>query len=45
LAAPGIVPQNLRKYLQAEVQRRLRASEKKAGKDASPEDSSASKQD
>jgi len=45
LAAPGIVPENLRKYLQAEVQRRLRASEKKAGKDAAPEDSSASKQD
>src|SRR5882724_11873580 len=45
LAAPGIVPENLRKYLQAEVQRRLRASEKKAGKDAAPGDSSASKQD
>ncbi len=45
LAAPGIVPENLRKYLQAEVQRRLRASEKKAGKDAASEDSSASKQD
>jgi hypothetical protein len=45
LAAPGIVPENLRKYLQAEVQRRLRTSEKKAGKDAAPEDSSASKQD
>ena len=45
LAAPGIVPENLRKYLQAEVQRRLRASEKKAGKDAAPEDSPASKQD
>ena len=28
LASPGIVPENLRKYLQAEVQRRLRASEK-----------------
>lgn len=45
LASPGIVPENLRKYLQAEVQRRLRASEKKAGKDAAPEDTSASKQD
>ena len=45
LAAPGIVPENLRKYLQAEVQRRLRASEKKAREDAAPEDSSASKQD
>jgi hypothetical protein len=30
LAAPGIVPENLRKYLQAEVQRRLRAGEKAA---------------
>jgi hypothetical protein len=28
LAAPGIVPENLRKYLQAEVQRRMRAGEK-----------------
>src|SRR5258707_9405843 len=45
LAAPGIVPEILRKYLQAEVQRPLRASEKKAGKDAAPEDSPASKQD
>ena len=26
LASPGIVPENLRKYLQAEVQRRMRAS-------------------
>ena len=45
LAAPGIVPENLRKYLQAEVQRRLRASEKKAGRDTAPDDSSASKPD
>src|SRR5260370_27016844 len=30
LAAPGIVPESLRKYLQAEVQRRLRAIEKTA---------------
>jgi hypothetical protein len=35
LAAPGIVPESLRKYLQAEVQRRLRAGEKAAGKKAS----------
>ncbi len=28
LAAPGIVPESLRKYLQAEVQRRMRAGEK-----------------
>jgi hypothetical protein len=45
LAAPGIVPENLRKYLQAEVQRRIRASEKKASRDAAPPDSSASKRD
>jgi len=45
LAAPGIVPENLRKYLQAEVQGRMRASEKKAGRDAAPADSSTSKQD
>ncbi|HET8923204.1 MAG TPA: hypothetical protein VFN26_09450 [Candidatus Acidoferrum sp.] len=31
LAAPGIVSENLRKYLQAEVHRRTRASEKTAG--------------
>ena len=30
LAAPGIVPENLRKYLQAEVQRRTRAIKKAA---------------
>ena len=30
LAAPGIVPEKLRKYLQAEVQRRTHAGEKKA---------------
>jgi hypothetical protein len=35
LAAPGIVPESLRKYLQAEVQRRLRASEKAATRKAS----------
>jgi hypothetical protein len=45
LASPGIVPENLRKYLQAEVQRRIRASEKKASRDAARTDSSASKQD
>jgi len=37
----GIVPENFAS-IAAEVQRRLRASEKKAGKDAAPEDSSAS---
>jgi len=44
LAAPGIVPENLRKYLQAEVQRRLRAGEKATSKDTAPADSSASKE-
>jgi len=44
LAAPGIVPENLRKYLQAEVQRRLRAGKKAAG-NAPLEDSSESNQD
>jgi hypothetical protein len=42
LAAPGIVPENLRKYLQAEVQRRLRAGEKKAARTAPAKDSPAS---
>ena len=28
LAEPGIIPANLRKYLEAEVQRRMRASKK-----------------
>src|SRR5215831_5189454 len=37
LAAPGIVPENLRRYIQAEVQRRLRAG-------AIPKDSRASKE-
>lgn len=44
LAAPGIVPENLRKYLQAEVQRRLRAGGKASGS-ASTDDSSESHQD
>jgi len=42
LAAPGIVPESLRKYLQAEVQRRLRASEKAAGRKAPLKDPPAS---
>jgi hypothetical protein len=33
LTAPGIVPESLRKYLQAEVLRRLRASQKAAAHD------------
>lgn len=36
LAAPGIVPESLRKYLQAEVQRRIRAGEKSAQKENNP---------
>ena len=31
LTAPGIVPENLRKYLQAEVHRRMQASRRQAG--------------
>ncbi len=42
LAAPGIVPESLRKYLQAEVQRRMRASEKAARGSAPAKDPSAS---
>jgi len=41
LAAPGIVPENLRKYLQAEIQRRIRSNEKAvrpAGASANPAD-------
>jgi hypothetical protein len=34
LASPGIVPESLRKYLQAEVQHRVRAKEKPSPKDA-----------
>ena len=41
LAAPGIVPENLRKYLQAEVQRRMRAGEKAGGRSATVEDAQA----
>jgi len=42
LAAPGIVPGSLRKYLQAEVQRRMRASEKTASGNGPAKDPSAS---
>jgi len=34
LAAPGIVPENLRNYLLAEVNRRMQASRKRAARDA-----------
>lgn len=43
LAAPGIVAENLRKYLQAEVHRRMRASEKAARGTDIADESSASK--
>ena len=42
LAAPGIVPESLRKYLQAEVQRRMRVG-RKAGGGATSANSRASK--
>ena len=42
LAAPGIVPENLRKYLQAEVQRRMRAGDKVGGRNVPGEDAAAS---
>jgi hypothetical protein len=45
LASPGIVPESLRKYLQAEVQRRIRAGEKSARKDDTPSPPAASNQD
>jgi len=34
LAAPGVVPENLRKYLEAEVHRRMRSSQAKADADS-----------
>jgi predicted regulator of amino acid metabolism with ACT domain len=43
LAAPGIVPESLRKYLQAEVQRRMRTGGRGEGQSALPEDPSAPK--
>jgi hypothetical protein len=45
LASPGIVPESLRKYLQAEVQRRIRVGEKSARKDDTPGPAAASNQD
>src|ERR1700674_4496533 len=45
LAAPGIVSESLRKYLQAEVRRRTRAGEKAAGGSATAEDPPASKEE
>jgi len=43
LAAPGIVPENLRKYLQAEVQRRIRTGGRGERQSGASEDPSASK--
>jgi predicted regulator of amino acid metabolism with ACT domain len=43
LAAPGIVAESLRKYLQAEVQRRMRTGGRGDRQSAVPEDPSASK--
>jgi uncharacterized protein (DUF1778 family) len=45
LAAPGIVSENLRRYLVAEVQRRMRAGEKAASRTAAPDEPPASKED
>lgn len=38
LAAPGVVPENLRKYLEAEVRRRMLASQKHAEREIRPSD-------
>lgn len=45
LASPGIVSESLRKYLQAEVQRRIRAREKSTEKNDIPGPAAASDQD
>src|SRR5277367_4183011 len=45
LASPGIVAESLRKYLQAEVQRRIRAGEKSERKESNDSPPSASNQD
>ncbi|MFI5093378.1 MAG: hypothetical protein ACHQIK_08045, partial [Candidatus Acidiferrales bacterium] len=45
LAAPGIVPESLRKYLEAEVQRRIRVGDKAKRKDDTPESPPASNQE
>ena len=36
LAVPGVVPENLRKYLLAEVHRRIQASKREAVENAMP---------
>lgn len=45
LAAPGIVAESLRKYLQAEIQRRTQASNKLAQPPGTPSDSGATEPD
>ena len=45
LASPGIVPESLRKYLEAEVQRRIRVGDKARRKDDIPESPPASNQE
>jgi hypothetical protein len=45
LASPGIVSESLRKYLQAEIQQRIRKSEKSAQNLEAPRDSDPSKPD
>jgi len=45
LASPGIVSESLRKYLQAEVQRRIRTGEKSARKEDTPGPGDASNPD
>jgi hypothetical protein len=45
LASPGIVSESLRKYLQAEVQRRIRTAEKSARKEDTPGPAAASNPD
>jgi hypothetical protein len=45
LASPGIVPESLRKYLQAEVQRRIRAGERSGEKHITPDPGATSNQD
>jgi hypothetical protein len=37
LVAPGILPENLRHYLQAEIQRRMRRAQEPPGTDAAPD--------
>jgi hypothetical protein len=43
LAAPGVVPESLRKYLQAEVQRRMRTGGRGKSRSAGSDDTSPSK--